>query len=557
MNETKHDLIIAGFDPYRETSGFYVDESNPLEPIPEEYYFDPEPGLAVCKFAEDYLVHAKGRWSNTPFVLTEWERKLILNLFGWKSTVTNLRRFRELFLTCSRKAGKTTLTTVLLWWFLCCEGEPGAEIYIAANSVEQAGKLWEVLTHQYNSSPALQKRVGYLKGKKRLLYPKKNPHSYIQLVSSDGKTSHGGSVQLVIFDELSWSKKNDLHTALTTGSGARTQPLFVTISTVSHLTDNVFANTLEHAHKVKRGIESDPRFLPAVFQIPPTQIIDGKEVETDWHDKSLWHLSNPNLHIGLPLDLNEQYQKALAIPSFVNEFKMTRLNMQCSSETQWLSLEQWDKQPEAMPDLTGVPCALGVDLSTSQDVTAFVATWFVDGVLYIDPYFFIPANNISERDRVHKTKYLTWHGGSDDNPNHLILTEGNSIDYPFVVSKILEFCESHTVETIYYDRYKWSSVISELLKQGLDCVAHSQGAAAMNSPIGEFERLVEAGKVYCKNPIFRWMISNARLSFDKGGCKTILKPTHTSPKKIDAVVAALMTLTHHTAVKEKVFDFKL
>jgi len=452
------------------------------------------------------------------------------------------------------------MTTLLLYWFLMCEGEKGAEIYICANSRAQASLIWEVLEFQRTSNKELTARTDIKKGTKRLLYPRKNPHSYIQVLSAEGRTAHGGSPLLTVFDELSWSKKNDLHTAMTTGSGARLQPLFVTISTVSHIPDNAFAETLEHAKKVRDKVEKNPRLLPVVMQIPNmTKDAEGNEVETNIHDRSLWHISNPNLNIGLPNDLETCYRKALAQPSYMNEFKMTRLNMICPSSTQWLDLETWDKgQTHTEPsNLDEIPCAMGIDLSSNDDVTATLASWFIDDVLYLKPTFFIPKANIWERIRRHKIPWDKW---SENPENNIHLTEafdGKSVDYKMVVEKTLEFCESHNVETIYYDRYKWSSVIADLMRQGIDCVAHGQGFESLTSPCQEFERLVAIGKVSCRNPVFRWMLGNTSVENGKGGLIKIVKPKNHDHRKIDAVVCGVMTINHHTAIRQKVIDFQV
>lgn len=541
--QQRHDLTIAGYDPYRDSEG---------------YYFDFERGNRVIEFAEKYLVHAVGKWVNTPLTLTDWQRRLILNLFGWVSIETGLRRYKELFFTCARKAGKTTLVSIIAWWMLCCDDEQ-PRCYLVANSKEQASDgLWDVIVHQYESNPALSKR--YRRKGDSIVAPSRN--GYMRLLSGGGRggNKHGGSPSLVIFDEQSWSTKQDIHTALSSGFGARDQGIWVSVSTVSHITDNIFAETLEHAKRVRDGVVKDSQLLPVIFQMPnegEEVEHEGEKIKVTWHDKRLWHLANPNLDIGLPTDLDTLYEKALKLPSYANEFRMTKLNQVVASETVWLPIHEWDKGQQKYngypENLADYPCAIGVDLSTSHDITSWAATWWIDDVLHIRPFYFIPKENITERERLHKVTYTKW----KEDGAEIEFTEGNSVDFPAVVESILQFCETHNVETIYYDRYKWTSVISALLSQGKDCVAHGQHCLAMNSPCQEFQRLVETYQVNCPCPIFRWMLSHTSIYTDKEGHIKTIKPEHKDHKKIDGVQAALMTINHHTAIKEKVIDFAL
>jgi phage terminase large subunit-like protein len=217
-------------------------------------------------------------------------------------------------------------------------------------------------------------------------------------------------------------------------------------------------------------------------------------------------------------------------------------------------VKEWDKANHKYPeDLASIPGAIGVDLSTSQDITSWVASWFVNGVLHLQPHFYIPKENIDERVRNSKiTGYKTW--GEKEN---LHKTIGNSVDYQQVTDDILKFTQAHNIEAVYYDRHKWSSVIGGLKLKGLNCIAHGQGFPDMNSPCHEFERLVMTHNVNCPNPIFRWMISHCAVETNKGGEIRLVKPEHKNHFKIDGIVAAVMTVSHHTAVKQRIINWKI
>jgi phage terminase large subunit-like protein len=64
-----------------------------------------------------------------------------------------------------------------------------------------------------------------------------------------------------------------------------------------------------------------------------------------------------------------------------------------------------------------------------------------------------------------------------------------------------------------------------------------------NEPAKLFETLVNSGKLrHGGNPVLRFMASNVSVRTDPSGNIRPVKPDHLDPKKIDGIVAALMSL---------------
>ena len=62
------------------------------------YFFDAEAGERAIRFIEKYLRHYEDAFAGKPFLLMEWQKKVVRDLFGWKRRVDGLRRFREVFM---------------------------------------------------------------------------------------------------------------------------------------------------------------------------------------------------------------------------------------------------------------------------------------------------------------------------------------------------------------------------------------------------------------------------------------------------------------------------
>ena len=57
---------------------------NPYDCDLSKYYYDPVAGQVAVDFIEGYITHVKGELGEKPFLLLDWEKEFVSNLFGWK-----------------------------------------------------------------------------------------------------------------------------------------------------------------------------------------------------------------------------------------------------------------------------------------------------------------------------------------------------------------------------------------------------------------------------------------------------------------------------------------
>ena len=75
------------------------------------YFFDKVAADRAVRFIESFCSHVKGELAKEPYLLQDWEKEIISNIFGWKKISTGLRKFREVFIFLPRKNPKSTLSS--------------------------------------------------------------------------------------------------------------------------------------------------------------------------------------------------------------------------------------------------------------------------------------------------------------------------------------------------------------------------------------------------------------------------------------------------------------
>ena len=83
---------------------------------------------------------------------------MVGSLFGWKRA-DGLRRFRTAYVEVARKNGKSVLLAGTALYALVADDEPGAQIYAAATTRDQARIVFGEAERMVEASPALRARV--------------------------------------------------------------------------------------------------------------------------------------------------------------------------------------------------------------------------------------------------------------------------------------------------------------------------------------------------------------------------------------------------------------
>ena len=85
-------------------------------------------------FIEKFLKPIKGDYDRMEML--GWQCFVECNLFGWVSKSDGLRRFREALILVGKGNGKSTMMAGNATFLACKDNEPGADIFLLANSKE-------------------------------------------------------------------------------------------------------------------------------------------------------------------------------------------------------------------------------------------------------------------------------------------------------------------------------------------------------------------------------------------------------------------------------------
>lgn len=512
------------------------------------YVVDEKKGGRACQFIE-LLPHIKGEWAKPVYlngelqyakiVLADWQVFAEFQLFAWVHMDTGLRRFRRSYEEIARKNAKSTRIAGRDLFMLTADGEPGAHVYNAATTGEQAREVFDVARNMALREPKFVNRFGVDIGKNDISV--QITASSFKPLNAEGSTLDGLNVHGASIDELHAHKTRAVYDVLDTATGARSQPLISMITTAGTDRSGICYEQRDYTIKVLQGVAKDPTWFGIIYTI------DDDDV---WHDPKCWRKANPNLGISVKLDdMEARCRKALAQPSAVANFLTKNLNVWVSSASAWMDMLAWDKCSDPtlkMEDFAGEKCWIGMDLAEKKDFAALCLVfrrgdeWFSFARLYLN------------EDAVEQSGNAHLQGWA--RTGHVVMTEGNITDFDVIAEDLRRYCTEFDVQEIPFDPALSRYFAAKLVEEGLPLVEIRQAPMFFTQPVIQMENLVLEKKWHHDgNPVFTWMMSNVEISTSKF---TGLKhPGKSRPEnKIDGPIAMFLAQGRAQVGKE-VYSF--
>jgi phage terminase large subunit-like protein len=465
------------------------------------------------------LTHT-GDFAGRPFALRPWQKAILKQLF--KTGRDGRRVYRTCLLMLPRKNGKTELAAAIAIYCLLFDGQTGGEIYLAAADRDQAGKVYQAMVAMLRAEPDLLAEVEIVESQKRLVHPRSG--SFVKAISAEAYSKHGFNASVVIYDELHAAPNRELWDVLATSQGARLQPLLMAISTAGYDRHSILWELYAHAKRVVENPQIDPTFLPILYEAPP---------EADWRAETTWHLANPALGDFRSLEeMRVMAQRAAEIPAQENTFRRLYLNQWTEQAARWISLAAWDACQTALRPWTGRTCYVGLDLSSTTDLTALVGV-YPDGEGFdVRAAAFLPEARLRARAQRDRVPYDEW-----ARRGLLIVTPGTVVDYERVRAELQAWDADSDVREVAYDPWNATDLVSRLSAQdGFTCVPIRQGFAALSAPTKSLEKAILSQMLrHDGHPVLRFCVGNVAVESDPAGN---LKPSkRASPERIDLVSA--------------------
>jgi phage terminase large subunit-like protein len=186
---------------------------------------------------------------------------------------------------------------------------------------------------------------------------------------------------------------------------------------------------------------------------------------------------------------------------------------------------------------------VGLDLSSTKDLTAAVGVFPDDPHFDVLAAFFCPKDQIRERSVRDRIPYDEWER-RDWRPGEKVLnaTPGNVVDYEAVRHCLLDWASEFDLHAIAYDPWNATDLVQRLKEQdGLNCVPMRQGFASLSAPTKSLEKSVLGKQLrHDGHPILRWCMSNVCVESDHAGNLKISK--RVSTERIDGAAALVMAV---------------
>jgi phage terminase large subunit-like protein len=440
--------------------------------------------------------------------------------------------------------------------------EPGAEIYAAAVTKEQASILFRDAKAFVEGSGTLGKKL--VVDKFNISYP--NENSFFRPLSSEHRGLDGKRPHIALIDEIHEHPTSIVVDKMRAGTKGRRQAMIFEITNAGYDRQSVCFQHHEYSEKVlQRVIDNESWFAfmttldvcPECAEKGATSPTEGCPNCDDWRDPAVWIKANPNLGISIqPRYIQEQVDEAINLPAKQNIVKRLNFGIWTESLTKWLSVDKWNacNAPVDVALLHGRRCYGGLDLSSNIDTTALVWVFPPDSgetVYHVLCRFFIPKDNMLARVKRDRVPYDVW-----VREGYITATPGNIIDYGFILKQIGDDCLAFDVRELAFDRWGSQKITTDLQELGFEVKSDSskaessdrtliqfgQGYASLSAPSKELEKMIINGEIaHGGNPVLAWMASNVVIESDAAGN---VKPSkEKSTERIDGILGVVMGLS--------------
>ena len=477
----------------------------------------------VCSFLEHGIKHVKGPLAGDFIKLEDWQCFVLCNLYGWRDG--NIRRFQTAMLEIARKNGKTLFASGLAIYEMLF-GEEGGEIYSLATKMDQAKLAWEgaeqmILRSHPDVKASFKIVTNQITNTGRFCFYKP--------LGRDSKSLDGLNPSLCIYDEAAAYSDRNLVEVMTSATGARDNFLHLFITTAQFSKTTIYYENRQYMIDILEGRVENDRWFGVIYTL---------DDDDDWKDPNVWEKSNPNLGVSIKREyLAEQVLEAQTMTSKRNGVLVKHFNIYTSAEENWISLDEWQKNVGRL-DKSG-DLYIGMDLSSTRDITALAYLWPSGDKFSLDFQCFIPRTTLENLPVHMKPKYL-----AAIESGILQVTSGDVVDYRAVKEHIKDMARKYKLKVVGYDKWNANILVNELEELKIPTIDIGQGMSALSAASKETERLIVEGMIAHEgNPFIDWMVECCSVYTDKNDNIKITKDEADKSLKIDAIIAMIMAIS--------------
>ena len=499
----------------------------------EDIEFKSEKVDKVVNFCQK-LKHFTGRFNNKPFILEPFQKWMVYNIFGFYYKGTEERVIKNIWIELARKNGKSFFAAALALYALIGDGEANSEVEFIANSRKQAQICFDMCR---NVVDKLDPKHKYFKSyRDKIKFDKTK--SFLQVLSSDSGNNDGWNSYCFIADEVHAYPDSKMFDVMKSSQGMRDNPLAISITTAG-LNLFSFAYTQRKTNiEVLYGKKQDDSQFTAIYTL---------DDDDDFRDESVWIKANPNLGVTVKVQyLREQVQQAKNNTALEISTRTKNFNQWLASSDIWISndilLEH--SQKVLLEDYRDqdIVAYVGVDLSSVSDLTSVSVMLPTEKKIIFKTYYYLPQSALDNNSNAEQ--YRIWH-----NQGLLTLTQGNVVDYSYIINDIMRINEIIPIQLIAYDRYNATQWSIEMTELGMPMQPFAQSMMNFTIPTKTLERNIKMGNVIIDdNEMTRWCFGNVVLKTD---WNDNVRPTkEENQQKIDGVISMLQALGGYLSIPQ-------
>ncbi len=577
------DSCPNGYSPFTEAEGFHFSNSE---------------ADVIMHFIINECVFPEGPLTGKPFIPERWQWAVFLNMYCWfEDTNPSIRRYNEVLVYIPRKNGKTTAFGAIPSLIsLYVDPEKRSQNFCCAADTEQAALNFRHAAYMVEQNPKMLNKLQSGRVRHGTKFMQHNNGRTLKVLSSVADTKHGLSPNYVGVDEVHAHPNSELIDVMVTGTAARSNPLILYTTTADYDRPSTCNELHKRARSVCQGLQSDPSFLPILYEALP---------DDDWDSEAVWKKANPNYGISI----NERYfkkeiQRVKNSPQLLNRFLRLHLNVKTAVETSWIyphvwgstnpkynrndvlkpgeirhlmerhsnwfdvvGTEAWKSSQvdihlkqfsqyytwfwKKVSDLRESPCFAAYDNAAVKDI-ASLSLWFPETHDLLS-FNWVPAESIERRTVEDQIPYQIWFNSGVINNTPQTTIDEDSIVESMVgdETSILHYFED--LRMVAFDNWGSNYISNQLMSNGLNCRSYPQSFAGMNHPCKVMESLMEQKNLFHGgHPVLTWMIGNTMIQENNND--QIRPDRKNSTDKIDGIVSSLMALGAWLYDEEKTID---
>lgn len=488
-----------------------------------KYYYDQEAADDVIYFIEHYCRHIRGDKAGQLIEVPDfWKEDIFRPAFGIKRKSNGKRRFKTVYVEIGKGNAKSTYGSCIALYLTGFDLQNGAEVYSVAGDREQARIIFETAKFMVQEDESLKKIFDTY----QYSITRKGRPDFYKVMSAEAPSKHGLIPSGIIFDEVHVQPNRELWDTLTAGQMKRDESITFAFTTAGWDKNSICYELHRKAQDVNMGIVPDDSFLGVIYTAPE---------KLDISKPSTWKIANPGLGTIISQDnLQIEYNKVLASPSYENTFRRLHLNQWTESYEAWISDGDWMKCEESftIDDLVGQECYGGLDLASTRDFNALSLIFQGNKTLN---FYWLPSEAVDRRMEKQNVNFRQWVADG-----WIKLMPGSKADYRIIIEDIRNLATKFNIVSIAFDR-KFAAPIITSLEDEIKMTPFDQSITTISFPTKQLDIWVGQGNIkHDGNPVLRWMLSNVSIYRDPNDNIKVVK--HKSNDKVDGVVALIMAI---------------